>query len=72
MKNVKRGDSDLSLCGPVVSTYWAASAKRQFCFFTTFRAFAAFFVKSTKKHSLLLLRVLSELVKKVRHVLKAL
>ena len=41
-----------------------ASAKPHICFFATFRAFAAFLVKSTKKLSLLLSRVLFELIKK--------
>jgi hypothetical protein len=42
-----------------------ASAKCQFYFFTTFHAFATFFVKSTKKHSPLLARVLFEFITKV-------
>ena len=49
-----------------------ASAKPHVCFFTTFCAFAAFLVKSTKKLSLLLFRVLFRLIEKVTHLSKAL
>jgi hypothetical protein len=47
-------------------------AKHQFYFFTTFHAFAILFIKSTKKHSPLLARVLFEFITKVSHISKVL